>query len=94
LTGNILAEYPRNGDTLHNRAILLFEAGSSAEAMETARTMIKTHPGDSRGYVDLGIMLARGGDPGQARAVFEEGLLAVGDDPVLRQNIETLDRKK
>jgi hypothetical protein len=92
LTGIVLDMNPRDADTLHNRTILLFEKGAATEAMSLARKLIEAHPTDPRGYVDLGIILARGGDPVLARAVFEAGLTAIPDDPTLRKNLEILDR--
>lgn len=92
LSRAILDGHPRDADTLHNRTVLLFETGGAAEAVNTARTLIAAHPRDPRGYVDLGIILARQGDRSGARAVFEEGLRVVPENPALKKNLEILIR--
>lgn len=92
LSRAILDGHPRDADTLHNRTVLLFETGGAAEAVNTARTLIAAHPRDPRGYVDLGIILARQGDRSGARAVFEEGLRVFPENPALKKNLEILIR--
>ena len=90
LTSTVLADHPRDADTLHNRTVLLAEVGRSAEAMTVARDLIGAHFGDPRGYIDLGIILARGGRREEARAVFEQGLQVLPDNPHLQRNLELL----
>ena len=90
LTSTVLADHPRDADTLHNRTVLLAEVGRSAEAMTVARDLIGAHFGDPRGYIDLGIILARGGRREEARAVFEQGLRVLPDNPHLQRNLELL----
>jgi hypothetical protein len=92
LTATILADHPRDADTLHNRTILLAERNEVAAAAAAARLLVAYHPDDPRGYVDLGIILARAGRQQEARAVFEKGLAAVPGHPDLLENLAILDR--
>ena len=92
LTATILADHPRDADTLHNRTILLAGRGDGAAAAAAARLLVEYHPDDPRGYVDLGVILARAGRHREARAVFLEGLAAVPGHPDLLANLAILDR--
>jgi len=90
LTRAILADHPRDGDTLHNRTVLLAELGRPEEAMAVARDLIGAHPGDAQGYIDLGIILARAGRREEARAVLERGLQADPGNLHLESNLDLL----
>jgi len=88
LSGGILTDHPRDADTLHNRTLLLAEEGRSEEAVNLARDLIAAHASDPRGYIDLGIILARTGQREEARKVFEQGLMAVPGHPQLQKNLD------
>ena len=46
-----------------------------------------TNPADARGYVDLGILLARAGNTDDAQRVFERGLAVLPGHPDLEKNL-------
>lgn len=69
-----LATHPRDADLLHWAAVLNEQAGRRDQALAAAREYRRWHPHTPQAYVDLGILLARGGDLAQAAEVFAEGL--------------------
>jgi Flp pilus assembly protein TadD len=70
----ILPEHPRDADLLHLAAVLNEQAGRRDEALAAARELRRWHPQNPQSYVDLGILLARGGVLAEAAEVFREGL--------------------
>jgi Flp pilus assembly protein TadD len=75
---------------LHNMAVALATVGRPEPAAQAARDLIAAAPGDPRGYIDLGVVLARMGRRDEARAVFERGLAQCPGDAALRHNLERL----
>lgn len=69
-----LREHPRDPDLLHWAAVLHEQAGQREPALVAARTFRRFHPANPQAYVDLGVLLARGGDLAGAAAVFADGL--------------------
>ena len=69
-----LRDHPRDRDLLHWSAVLNEQAGRREQALAAAQAFRRHHPGDPQAYVDLGVLLARGGDLAGAAAVFDEGL--------------------
>ncbi len=70
--------------------VLLGKTGRFEAAMSAAGKLVASVPDDPRGYVDLGVLLARSGDRAKARAVFVEGLRRFPDYPDLVDNLELL----
>ena len=69
-----LRDHPRDGDLLHLAAVLSEQAGRRDQALAAARELRHWHPENPQAYVDLGILLARGGALAEAAGVFREGL--------------------
>lgn len=82
-----LRERPRDGDALHALAIALAGAGRLGAALDAAARLMAEAPGDPRGFIDRGVLLARSGRPAEARAVFAEGLRRFPDNAALRHNL-------
>ena len=85
-----LRDHPHDADILHNYVVLLGKTGRFEAAMDAAGELVASVPDDPRGYVDLGVLLARGGDRAKARAVFVEGLRRFPDYPDLVENLELI----
>lgn len=83
-----LRERPRDGDALHALAIALAGTGRLGAALDAAARLMAEAPGDPRGFIDRGVLLARGDRPAEARAVFAEGLRRFPDNAALRHNLE------
>jgi Flp pilus assembly protein TadD len=86
-----LRDHPHDADILHNYVVLLGKTGRFKAAIDAAGKLVASVPDDPRGYVDLGVLLARRGDRAQARAVFVEGLRRFPAYPDLVGNLELLD---
>lgn len=69
-----LREHPRDPDLLHWAAVLHEQAGQREQALAAAHAFRRFHPANPQAHVDLGVLLARGGDLEGAAAVFAEGL--------------------
>jgi Flp pilus assembly protein TadD len=70
----VLPDHPRDADLLHLAAVLNEQAGRRDQALAAARELRRWHPRNPQAYVDLGILLARGGALAEAAEVFREGL--------------------
>jgi len=68
-----------------NLASALLATGRSEEAMNLLNQAVQASPGDPRAWNNLGVLLARGGDPQAARQAFEQATKA-GDLPLARLN--------
>jgi Flp pilus assembly protein TadD len=86
----LLRKYPRDAETLHNTTVLLADFGNLKQAMVTAGQLVDFHPGDPRGYLDLGVLLARSGHREDAARTFRQGLMAAPGHPGLQHNLELL----
>jgi len=86
-----LAEHPGDADMLHNYTVALARSGRMDAALAAARDLVALAPEDRRGYVDLGILLARLGHKDEAREVFATGLQRHPANQELRHNLEVLD---
>jgi Flp pilus assembly protein TadD len=86
-----LGDHPADADMLHNYAVALARTGRQAAALAAARDLMTRVPDDPRGFVDLGILLARGGKQAEAREVFSAGLDRHPNNAELRRNLEILD---
>ncbi len=94
LLRRILADHPRDADSLHNLAVLLAGRGGSADRAEAERLagrLVAYHPEDPRGFVDLGVIQARSGRREAARATFARGLALHPDNPELQRNLRILE---
>jgi len=90
----ILATDPRDADALHNLAVLSAAGGDLASASAAATSLIRFHPLDARGYVDLGVIQVRQGNREKARATFQRGLERIPDSETLARNIRVLDTRQ
>jgi len=88
LARRILADHPRDADTLHNASVLLAGFGNMDAALVMARRLFETHPEDPQGAVDLGVLLARAGDLNAAADVFRQGLRRNPGHPALLRNLD------
>ena len=88
-----LRAHPRDADTLHNSAVLLAGAGRLEEALLQAEDLAAGQPGDVRGYIDRGVILARLGRPAEARTSFLEGLDRFPAHPDLVRNLAVLEAR-
>jgi Flp pilus assembly protein TadD len=70
----VLPDHPRDADLLHLAAVFNEQAGRRDQALAAARELRRWHPRNPQAYVDLGILLARGGALAEAAEVFREGL--------------------
>ncbi len=86
----LLTIWPGDADALHNLTVLLAGAGRLDDAHVRAEHLMATHPSDPRGYIDLGIVLARRGRSGEAAEVFRRGLRVAPDDERLTENLRRL----
>jgi len=86
-----LRDHPHDADILHNYVVLLGKTGRFKAAIDAAGELVASVPDDPRGYVDLGILLARSGERAEARAIFVEGLRRFPAYPDLIVNLELLD---
>jgi tetratricopeptide (TPR) repeat protein len=86
-----LRDHPADPDVLHNYAVALEQTGRLPMAIEQARRLVEAFPDDPRGYLDLGILLARTGRREQARAVFQAGLDRHPGNEQLAHNLDVLD---
>ncbi|MFH1842469.1 MAG: tetratricopeptide repeat protein [bacterium] len=86
-----LRDHPPSADILHNYTIALARTGRIESALTTARQLVELAPDDSRGYIDLGVLLARGGRRDEARDVFTAGLERLPGQEDLLHNLESLD---
>jgi len=77
---------------LHNYTVALLHAGRPAAAEQAARRLLDEHPGDPRGYLDLGILLARAGRLPEAAAVLRRGLGVAPADTSLAGNLRRVER--
>jgi len=82
-----LRDHPRDADLLHLAAVLNEQAGRREPALAAARDFRRHHPRNPQAYVDLGILLARGGELAAAEAVFREGLLVAPGHADLTANL-------
>ena len=85
-----LRDHPADPDMLHNYAVLLSQTGRLPLALEVAGRLRDLVPTDPRGYIDLGILLARSGDQAAAERVFSEGLRRFPDNTQLAHNLARL----
>jgi Flp pilus assembly protein TadD len=85
-----LRDHPAEPDMLHNYAVLLSQTGRLPLALEVAGRLRDLVPADPRGYIDLGILLARSGDQAAAERVFSEGLRRFPDNTQLAHNLARL----
>lgn len=83
-----LREHPRDRDLLHWAAVLSEQAGQREQALAAAQAFRRHHPADPQAYVDLGVLLARGGDLQGAAAVFSEGLRRAPGHADLAANLQ------
>ena len=81
----------RHRDLLHRYALLLGKEGDFEKARSAADCLIEFDPDDPRGYAVGGIMLVREGRLEEARDVFRRGLGRIPDDPMLHQNLRTVE---
>ncbi|MBK7188935.1 MAG: hypothetical protein IPH86_09725 [bacterium] len=82
-----LRDHPRDADLLHLAAVLNEQAGRREPALAAARDFRRHHPRNPQAYVDLGILLARGGELAAAEDVFREGLLVAPGHADLTANL-------
>ncbi len=82
-----LADAPNDPDLLHNMSVAQAGAGDPTAAAATARRLVDAAPDDPRGYVDLGVILARAGRLEDAHLVFAAGLERVPGHPDLAENL-------
>jgi Flp pilus assembly protein TadD len=82
-----LQDHPRDADLLHLSAVLSEQAGRREQALAAARDLRRWHPGNPQAYVDLGILLARGGSLAEAADVFRAGLRVAPGHPDLTTNL-------
>jgi Flp pilus assembly protein TadD len=82
-----LQDHPRDADLLHLSAVLSEQAGRREQALAAARDLRRWHPGNPQAYVDLGILLARGGALAEAADVFRAGLRVAPGHPDLTTNL-------
>ncbi len=87
-----LQHHPDDPEALHIASVLLDGMLRRDAAAALAFRLMTSHPDDPRGYNDLGVLLARDGRVDEARAVFEQGLLAAPGHRDLVTNLERLDR--
>jgi hypothetical protein len=69
-----LRDHPPQADILHNYAVALSRTDRPEAALTVARDLVTLAPHDPRGYIDLGVLLARAGRIAEARAAFTAGL--------------------
>ena len=89
-----LQEHPDDPDMLHDLAVLQGQRGRWRDAAATAERLKTAAPADHRGWLDLGVALARLGRPEAAAATFREGLAHVPEGPardLLAENLARLD---
>jgi Flp pilus assembly protein TadD len=88
---NILVrDHPGNADYLHNYSVALAGTGRLDAAADAAQRLTAAAPHDPRGYIDLGVILARAGRREEAQSVFQAGLEAVPGNQDLQRNLELL----
>ena len=81
----------RHRDLLHRYALLLGKEGDFEKARAVAANLIEFAPDDPRGYAVGGIMLVREGRLEEARDLFRRGLGRIPGDPLLLQNLRTVE---
>ena len=86
-----LRDHPEDADALHNLAVALSSTGRAEEAESVAADLVRVAPRDPRGYLDLGVILARQRRFAEARQVFRAGLERHPDHPQLRANLERVE---
>ncbi len=87
----LLREAPQDPDLLHQAAVAMAETGRSDEAREFATTLTMAAPDDPRGWLDLGVILARDRRFPEARAAFAEGRRRRPDHAGLREQLARVD---
>jgi len=75
LMGSYLQDHPQDADMLHSLAVLQGERHRWEAAASTARRLQENAPHDHRGWLDLGVALARMGRRADAAAAFREGMV-------------------
>ncbi len=90
--GEHVDRHPRDVDMLHNLAVALADVGRGEDAESVATDLVSVAPDDPRGYIDLGIIIARQGRIEEARAIFREGLAHCRDDARLVANLDRVER--
>ena len=92
-----LREHPDDADMLHDLAVMQGRRGRWAEAAATAGRLQDVAPDDHRGWLDLGVALARLGRDDDAAAAFQDGLARFPDDPaaaILTENLRRLEQRR
>ncbi|HOX26044.1 MAG TPA: hypothetical protein PLL30_09225 [Candidatus Krumholzibacteria bacterium] len=76
-----LRDEPGDADMLHDLAVLQGQRGRWAAAEATARRLMAAAPDDHRGWLDLGVALARQDRNAEAGDVLRDGLRRFPADP-------------
>ena len=87
LSADVLSQYPREYHSRYNLALAYSMRGETEKAKTEYRATIDINPRFVNAYLNLGSLLAEGGDLSMAIAVFKEGIAARPDSPQLQYNL-------
>ena len=88
---DLLREAPADPDLLHQAVVTSSRTGRDGEAEALAGRLTEVAPDDPRGWLDLGVVLARARRYPEARAVFDEGRRRLPDHAGLREQLARVD---
>jgi Flp pilus assembly protein TadD len=88
---HLLRDAPTDPELLHQGVVALSRTGRAAEAGDLAGRLTAAAPDDPRGWLDLGVVLARERRYPEARAAFAEGLRRRPDHAALREHLASVD---
>ena len=87
----LLRDAPGDHELMHQATVALAETGRASEAEVLARRLTAAAPDDPRGWLDLGVILARDRRYPEARAAFADGLNRHPDHALLRSQLTRVD---